>query len=132
MAPACRKSRRGSPSQKRTDLWESKRNKKPSPLKGVDRRALRQPWARITLSQIRPRVNFFQTFGKHCLLTKERTMKHPHSLRWAIIFLLGAAVPAWSQEKQKVPPEVQQSIDAVRNHIDQLARGKGVGEITWK
>jgi hypothetical protein len=59
-------------------------------------------------------------------------MKRPHSLRWAIIVLLGAAVPAWSQEKQKVPPEVQQSIDAVRNHIDKLARGKGVGEITWK
>lgn len=57
-------------------------------------------------------------------------MKRSHSLRWAIVVLLGAAVPVWSQEKQKVPPEVQKSIDAVRNHIDQLARGKGVGDIT--
>ena len=59
-------------------------------------------------------------------------MKRTHSLCWAIIVLLCAAVPAWSQEKQKMPPEVQKSINAVRNHIDQLERGKGVGDITWK
>lgn len=49
------------------------------------------------------------------------------------LVVLCIVLPAHAQEKkEKVPAEVQKSIDAVRKHIDGLPNGMGAGEITWK
>ena len=48
---------------------------------------------------------------------------------WFVAIVALAAV-APNTMAQKVPPEVQKSVDAVRNHIDGLPNGKGAGEVT--